>query len=67
MPARIASFLRNTRPNAYCDACLATSLGIDARVVAREAKLLIESGKYEQARRVCSYCGGVQMVIRATS
>ena len=62
MPARIAGFLRNTAPNAYCDTCLSTALGIDQKVVARETKLLVEGGEYARKRRVCSYCGGVQIV-----
>ena len=65
MPARIAGFLRNTAPNWYCDTCLSTALGIDRAVVARETKILGESGKFKQARRLCSYCGSVQAVIAA--
>lgn len=67
MPARIASFLRNTTPNAYCDTCLSTALAIDRTVVARETNLLVESGEFVRKRRVCSYCGSVQLVTLAAS
>jgi hypothetical protein len=65
MPARIAGFLRNTAPNAYCDHCLATSLGIDVKTVSRETAILAESGQCERSRRTCFYCGSVQTVISA--
>jgi hypothetical protein len=67
MPARIASFLRNTAPNAYCNTCLSTSLKIDKAIVARETQLLGQSGEFKRARRVCSYCGSVQVVIALAS
>ena len=67
MPARIAGFLRNTAPNAYCDTCLSTALGIERKAVARETAILAESAQFKQSRRVCSYCGDVQIVIRAAA
>ena len=65
MPSRIASFLRNTMPNVYCDHCLATALGIDRATVLREIAILTEDRRYERARGVCSLCGTVQNVITA--
>ena len=65
MPSRIAGFLRNTVPNAYCDYCLATSLGIDLKSVSRETAILVESGDFERLRSPCSYCGGVRDVSTA--
>jgi hypothetical protein len=67
MPARIAGFLRNTAPNAYCDTCLSTSLGIERTTVARETALLATRKEFERARRTCSYCGSVQTVITVRS
>jgi len=67
VPARIAGFLRNTAPNAYCDTCLSTSLNIDKQVVTRETALLAETRDFERTRRVCSYCGSVQTVIALAS
>jgi hypothetical protein len=67
VPARIASFLRNARPNAYCDYCLSTALGIDRRVVARETRMLaLEGGFVRRRRDVCTLCGNVESVITAT-
>jgi hypothetical protein len=54
-------------PNAYCDTCLSTALAIDRTVVARETKLLVEGGDFARKRRVCSYCGSVQLVTVAAS
>jgi len=67
VPARIASFLQNTAPNAYCHTCLSTALRIDVATVARETAVLAEGKDFERARRVCSYCGGVHDVIKAVS
>jgi hypothetical protein len=67
VPARIAGFLRNTAPNAYCDTCLSTALAIDRATVARETKLLAESREFTRKRRVCSYCGSVQRVTMVAS
>ena len=65
MPSRIAVFLGNTRPNAYCDTCLATALGIDVKTVARETAILAEGRDFKRSRTVCFYCGSVQTVITA--
>ena len=59
MPSRIAGFLRNTLPNAYCDRCLSTALGRDLKTVSRETAILTESGDCHRSRLVCSYCGNV--------
>jgi hypothetical protein len=64
MPARVSGFLRNTAPNAYCDTCLSVALGIDVRTVARETAMLAETAEFERSRRLCSYCGSVQTVIK---
>ena len=65
MPSRIAGFLRNTAPNAYCDYCLATSLGIDLKTVSGETAILVERRDFERPRGVCSYCGSVRDVTTA--
>jgi hypothetical protein len=67
VPARIASFLRNTSPKGYCDDCLATALGIHVSAVARETKVLAETKGFARERRVCWYCGSVRDVIRTAS
>ena len=66
-PSRIATFLRNTRPNAYCEHCLSTALGIERRTVGREMALLGHQRDFEQARGVCSLCGSVQPLIAAAA
>ena len=65
MLSRIAGFLRNTVPNAYCDCCLGTSLGIDLKTVSRETAILVESGDFERLRGPCSYCGSLRDVSTA--
>ena len=66
MPARIASFLRNARPNAYCDHCLATALGLDVRVVAKETAMLARERGFVRSRDVCTLCGSVEPSISAS-
>jgi hypothetical protein len=65
MPSRIAGFLRNTAPNAYCERCLSTALRLDVKTVLRETAILANGKHFEHARRVCSYCGSIQNVIGA--
>jgi hypothetical protein len=65
MLARIDTFLRNASPNAYCDACLATALGLDRRVVARETALLAKEDRFTRSRDVCTLCGVPEPVIAA--
>jgi hypothetical protein len=67
MPARIASFIRNARPNAYCDHCLSTALGIELRTVTRETAMLGREKGFKQSRDVCTYCGTVEPVIMAVA
>jgi hypothetical protein len=66
MPARIASFLRNARPNAYCDHCLSTALGLDAKLVARETAMLAREPGFVRSREVCTLCGSVEPSIRVS-
>jgi hypothetical protein len=65
VPARIASFIRNARPNAYCDQCLSTALGIDLRTVARETAMLGHERGFKRSHDVCTYCGTIEPVITA--
>jgi hypothetical protein len=63
MPAGIASFIRNAAPNAYCDLCLATALGLPVTLVARETQILGRERGFTRTRDVCTSCGGVEQVI----
>ena len=65
MPARISTFLRNASPNAYCDQCLSTALGVDRKVVARETALLVKEEGFSRSRDVCTLCGTTESVITA--
>jgi len=62
VPARIASFLRNSAPNAYCDICLATALGLAVTLVARETSILGRESGFTRSRDVCMLCGAVEQV-----
>ena len=63
LPARIASFLQNAAPNAYCDICLATALGLAVTLVARETSILGRESGFTRSRDVCMLCAAVEQVI----
>jgi hypothetical protein len=55
---RLLTFIRQTAPSAYCDACLALRLGASlAELSARLATLLAEGKEFERRRRACYGCG----------
>ena len=65
MSDRIAGFLTAAKPNAYCSVCLARALGIDVEAAATISDALARTDGYTLARRVCTLCGGIKLVITA--
>ena len=65
MPDRIAAFLIAAKPNAYCAVCLARALGVDVEAAAKTSDALARIDGYTMARRVCTLCGGIKLVITA--
>jgi hypothetical protein len=63
MPARIVSFARDAAPNAYCDICVATALGLPVTLVARETAILSRERGFTRTRDICTLCGAVEQVI----
>ena len=66
MPDRISGFLKVTRPNVYCEACLSRSLAIPIEEVGSEVSALEKKkAAYTTERRACTMCGIVTWVIGA--
>jgi hypothetical protein len=60
---RVAEFLSISKPNAYCDSCIAQALNLDAATVAKMTESL--SIGYDHRRGKCTVCGHLNRVVAA--
>jgi hypothetical protein len=65
MPGRIADFLTVAKPNAYCERCIATALGVDLQFVIEATAGRGRAEGFVRRIAKCTLCGGVKRVIAA--
>lgn len=66
VPERVAQFLTQRRPAAFCDHCIKEALGLERHQQAQQATSALGAGPgYTRAEGRCSVCGEIRLAIAA--